>query len=83
MNATTQAIIARLPQCDLLTTVDIAAAYGMKTAKPILSDIKIGRLAANAVGGRFLVSRPEAIRYISANEYVPDEAELKKPKVRP
>ena len=78
MNATTKAIIARLPQHDILTPVDISIAYGMGSPNPILADIKVGRLSANAVNGRFLVHREEAIRYVTANEYVPDEADIEK-----
>lgn len=78
MNATTQAILDRLPQQDILTPVDIALAYGMRSPNPVLADIKVGRMSVHSVNGRFLVSRAEAIRYISANEYVPDEGEIAK-----
>ena len=76
MNATTQAIIALLPKKPLLAPADIAAAYGLATATPILADIKVGRLAANAINGRYLISRQEAERYIEANEYTPDEGTI-------
>lgn len=78
MNATTQAILDRLPQRDILTPVDIAIAYGMRSQNPILADIKLGRMSVHAVNGRFLVARAEAVRYITENEYVPDEAALTK-----
>lgn len=74
MNATTQAIIERLPKKPILVPAEISAAYGLATTSPILADIKVGKLAANCINGKFLVSREAAISYIEANEYLPDEA---------
>ncbi len=76
MNTTTQAIIAQLPKKPLLAPADIAAAYGLATSTPILADIKIGKLAANSINGRYLISRSEAERYIEANEFIPDEGTI-------
>ena len=76
MNATTQAIIAQLPKKPILIPAEIAAAYGLASANPILADIKIGKLAANSINGRYLISRSEAERYIEANEFIPDEGTL-------
>jgi len=76
MNATTQAIIAQLPKKPLLAPADLAAAYGLATTAPILADIKNGKLAANSINGRFLISRSEAERYIELNEYSPEEGTL-------
>ena len=76
MNATTQAIISLLPKKPLLAPADISAAYGLATAAPILADIKVGKLAANSINGRYLISRSEAERYIEANEFIPDEGTL-------
>ncbi len=76
MNATTAAIIALLPKRPLLAPADIAAAYGLATSNPILADIKVGKLAANSINGRFLISRSEAERYIEQNEFIPDEGEV-------
>ena len=45
----------------------------MATTAPILADIKTGKLAANIINGRYLISRSEAERYIEANEFNPDE----------
>jgi len=73
MNATTQTILARLPRKPLLTPREVADAYGLKTADPILADIRTGKLAANKVCGRYIVSRGAAEAYIRANEYAPDE----------
>lgn len=73
MNATTQAIIAQLPKRPLLSPADIAASYGLATSAPIIADIKVGKLAANVINGRYLISRQEAARYIESNEYTPDE----------
>ena len=74
MNATTKAIIDRLPSKPILSPGDIAAAYGMATTNPILADIKAGRLAANVVGGKYYIARVEAARYIESTEYKADEA---------
>ena len=76
MNATTQAIIAQLPKRPLLSPADIAASYGLATSAPIIADIKVGKLAANVINGRYLISRQEAERYIEANEYTPDEGTI-------
>ena len=63
MNATTQAIIAQLPKKPILIPAEIAAAYGLASANPILADIKTGKLAANVINGRYLISRDAAERY--------------------
>ncbi len=76
MNATTQAIIALLPKKPLLAPADIAAAYGLATTVPILADIKVGKLAANSINGRYLISHSAAEAYIEANEFIPDEGTL-------
>lgn len=73
MNPTTEAIIARLPKKPLLSPADLSAAYGLKTSDPILADIKTGKLAANTIGGRYIISRAAAEAYVAANEYAPDE----------
>lgn len=76
MNKTTQAIIAQLPKKPLLTPADLAAAYGLATAVPIIADIKVGKLAANSINGRYIISRAAAEAYIEANEYSPDEGTI-------
>lgn len=76
MNTTTQAIINQLPKKPLVSPADVAAAYGLASTNPILADIKVGRLAANTINGRYLISRSEAERYIEANEYQPDEGTI-------
>ena len=76
MNATTQVIIDQLPKKPLLSPADVAAAYGLASANPILADIKVGKLAANAINGRYIISRSAAEAYIAANEYQPDEGTL-------
>ena len=76
MNATTKTIIDQLPKKPILIPAEIAAAYGLATTAPILADIKTGRLAANNINGRFLISREAAEAYIAANEYQPDEGTL-------
>jgi len=76
MNTTTQAIINQLPKKPLVSPADVAAAYGLATTTPILADIKVGKLAANTINGRYIISRSEAERYIEANEYQPDEGTL-------
>lgn len=76
MNTTTQAIIAQLPKKPILIPAEIAAAYGLAGTTAIIADIKIGKLAANIINGRYLISRSEAERYIEANEFIPDEGTL-------
>jgi len=76
MNATTKAIIAQLPKKPILIPAEIAAAYGLATAVPIIADIKTGKLAANVINGRYLISREAAERYIAANEYEPEEGSI-------
>ena len=76
MNTTTQAIIESLPRKPILTPADIAAAYGLATTNPIIADIKVGKLAANAINGKYIISRSAAEAYIEANEYQPDEGTL-------
>ena len=76
MNATTQAIIAQLPKKPILIPAEIAAAYGLATADPILADIKTGKLAANKINSRYLISRDAAEAYIASNEYEPEEGSL-------
>ena len=81
MNATTEAIVARLPKKALLSPADIAAACGLATSDPIIADIKTGRLAAARIGGKYIVSREEAVRYVRSLAYIheilsaPEEAE--------
>ena len=76
MNATTQAIIAQLPKKPILIPADIAAAYGLASSNPILADIKTGKLAANVINGRYLISREAAEKYIESNEYEPEEGTI-------
>lgn len=77
MNTTTLSIIKLLPQKPLLSPAEIAAAYGLASANPIIADIKVGKLAANMINGRYIISRDAARDYIVANEYSPDEGTLK------
>ena len=74
MNATTQAIIDRLPKKPILAPADIAAVFGMVTAAAIIDAIKRGKIECACVGGKFYISRDEAARYIESTAYKPDEA---------
>ena len=76
MNATTQAIIERLPKKPLLTPQEISDAFGRATSSSVVADIRLGRLEAVFFGGRYIVAREAAIRYVEATEYVPEEGEL-------
>lgn len=73
MNATTLSIIQALPRKPILTPADIAAAYGLASTNTILAAIKTGKLGANMIGGKYIISREAARDYIAANEYIPDE----------
>ncbi len=77
MNATTQAIVDRLPKKPLLTPADVAGAYGLADSDKILADIKTGRIAVNRIGGKYIISREAAEAYIAANEYKPQEGTVK------
>ena len=74
MNATTQAIIDRLPQKPILIPGELSAAFGMSTPYAILDEIKRGKIAASSVGGKFYIAREEAARYVEATAFIPDEA---------
>ena len=78
MNATTKAIIDRLPRKPLLSPAEVAAAYGLATTNAVLADVKTGRLAANRIGSQYVISRTAAEEYIAANEYIPEEGTIKK-----
>ena len=76
MNATTLSIIQALPRKPLLSPADISAAYGLATTNTIIADIKTGKLAANMIGGKYVISREAARDYIVSNEYKPDEGTI-------
>ena len=76
MNKTTKAIIDRLPKKPIIAPADIAAAYGLASADTIIADIKVGKLAANRINNRYIVSRVAAEAYIESNEFIPDEGAL-------
>lgn len=76
MNATTQAIIDRLPKKPLLTPQEIADAFALATTQVVLQDIACGRLAAAKMGARYIVSAAEARRYIASKEVIPTEGTL-------
>lgn len=74
MNATTKAIIDRLPGKPILSPGDIAAAYGMADAAAIIEAIRRGQIATSQVGRKHYIARTEAARYIESTEYKADEA---------
>jgi len=74
MNATTQAIIERLPNKPILTPIEIAAAFGMPDSSAVLDAIRRGRILSATVGRKFYIAREEAARYIEATAFIPDEA---------
>lgn len=76
MNATTLAIIQQLPRKPLLSPADVAAAYGLASTNPIIADIKTGKLQANVLNGKYIISRDAARDYIVSNEFTPDEGTL-------
>lgn len=73
MNATTQAIIDRLPKKLVITPGAIASAFGMASSYAIIDAVKRGQIAASCVGGKFYISREEAARYIESTAYKADE----------
>lgn len=76
MNATTLSIIKSLPRKPILSPAELAAAYGLATTCSILADIKTGKLAAQQIGGKYIISREAARDYIISNEVIPDEGTL-------
>ena len=76
MNTTTQAIIQQLPRKPLLSPADVAAAYGLAGTTAIIADIKTGKLQANVLNGKYIISRDAARDYIVSNEFTPDEGTL-------
>lgn len=74
-NSTAELIVARLPAAPLASPEDIAAAIGSRTTNPVLRAISVGRLAACRIGGRYVIARAEAERWIRACAVIPDEAE--------
>ncbi len=73
-NATTQAIIDRLPNKPILTPIEIAAAFGMPDSSAVLDAIRRGYILAATLGRKFFISRSEAERYIESTAYQADEA---------
>ena len=80
MNPTVAAIVARLPKKPLVSPQEIADAFGLVTPKSVIDDIALGDLAAVKIGGRYVVARAEAERYVATKAVVPDEAPLPKDK---
>ena len=76
MNPTVAAIVERLPRKPLVSPQEIADAFGFATPKTVFDDISLGDLAAVKAGGRYIVSRAEAIRYVSSKAVVPTEGKI-------
>lgn len=75
LNPTASLILTRLPATPLVSTEDIAAACASKTTNPVMRAIATGQLAACRIGGRYVIARAEAERWISACAVIPDEAD--------
>lgn len=78
MNATTQAIISRLPDKPLLSPGEIAAALGLKSSWSVIQDIASGKLAAAKIGNRYIISDAEARRYVATKSVNSTEGVLHK-----
>lgn len=76
MNPTVSAIVARLPKKPLVSPQEIADAFGLATPKSVIDDIALGDLAAVKIGGRYVVARAEAERYVATKAVVPTEGRL-------
>ena len=74
MNRTAQDFIKALPKKKPLTPVDIAGVFGKTDGSLIISEIRRGRIDACQPGGQFFISYDEAVRYIEATAFIPDEA---------
>ncbi len=68
MKKTTDAIIARLPDKELLSPLELAAAFGLKTSQPILNQIDLGKLSASKLEKGLSISRDVAIEFIQSCE---------------
>lgn len=78
MNATTRAIINRLPDKPLISPQEIADAFALQTPHAILQDIACGKLAAVKIGGRNIVAIEEAKRYVATKTVIPTEGSIQK-----
>lgn len=76
MNPTVAAIVARLPKKPLVSPQEIADAFGLATPQTVVADIALGDLAAVKIGGRYVVARAEAERYVATKAVVPTEGRL-------
>ena len=74
MNETVRIIVARLPGKAVLVPADIAAACGHSGTTGVLRAIQCGEMEAVLMGGRYLVARAEAVRWIESCRYVAEEA---------
>lgn len=74
-NPTAALLISRLPTTPALGPEEIAAAIGARTTTTIVRAIATGSLAACRIGGRYIIARAEAARWIEASAVEPDEAE--------
>ena len=78
MNATTQAIIRRLPDKPLISPQEIADAFALQTPHVVIQDIACGKLAAARMGNRYIIARDEAARYIATKTVIPTEGSIPK-----
>lgn len=76
MNATTQAIIDRLPGKPLVSPQEIADAFALATSQSIVQDIVAGKCGAVKIGNRYIVHIDEAKRYVISKEVIPTEGTL-------
>jgi len=74
-NPTAALLISRLPPAQALNPEDIAAAIGVRSTNAIIRAIATGDLSACRIGGRYIVARTEAARWIKASAVLPDESE--------
>ena len=66
-NKTAEAIIARLPKAEMISTGDIAAACGYRTTSCVRAAIQAGQLDAikmSGTCGKYQISRESAVRWI-------------------
>lgn len=76
MNPTVAAIVERLPKKPLVSPQEIADAFGISTPQSVIGDIALGDLAAVKAGGRYIVGRGEAIRYVESKAVLPTEGKI-------
>lgn len=74
-NPTASLLISRLPATATVSPEDVAAAIGARSTSSIIRAVASGQMSACYIGGRYIIARSEAERWIAASAVVADEAD--------